>query len=72
LLTLGADPAAPTPAPPAAPSSLANIPPAAQMILPGAVVALVDRKKHPIVFWVFGVIPLTGGVATAIIKRRLF
>ena len=71
MLTLGADPAAaPTPAP--APSSLANIPPAAQMILPGAVVALVDRKRHPIVFWLFGVIPLTGGVASAIIKRRLF
>jgi hypothetical protein len=30
----------------------------AAAILPGAVVGLVDRHRHPIVWWVFGIIPL--------------
>jgi hypothetical protein len=51
-------------------ASLDNISPAAQMVLPGAVCALVNRKKHPIIFWGFGVLPLAGAVATAIKNKR--
>lgn len=27
-------------------------------ILPGAVVGLVDRQRHPFIWWAFGIIPL--------------
>lgn len=51
---------------------LPDVPPLAQAIFPAAIVGLVDRQKHPIVWWVFGAIPLTGAAAAAIIKRRLW
>lgn len=34
------------------------VPPLARMVMPGIVVGLVDRKKHPIVWWVLGAVPL--------------
>lgn len=49
-----------------------DVPPLAQAIFPAAVIGLVDRKKHPIIWWVFGVAPLTGAAASAVIKRRLW
>lgn len=49
-----------------------DVPPLAQAIFPAAVVGLVDRKKHPIVWWLFGVIPLAGAGASMIIKRRVW
>lgn len=51
---------------------LPDIPPLAQAIFPAAVVGLVDRQKHPIVWWVFGVFPLAGAGAAMIIKRRVW
>ncbi len=51
---------------------LEDTPPAARMVLPGAILGLVSRHKHPIVWWVFGVLPLASAVAQAITERRLF
>jgi hypothetical protein len=51
---------------------LEQTPPAAKMVLPAAVLALVSRQKHPIVWWVFGVIPLASAAAQAIREQRLF
>ncbi len=58
---------------PARPSSSGiDLPPLAQAIFPAAVVGLVSRQKHPIVWWLFGVIPLAGAGAQMIIKRRVW
>jgi len=51
---------------------LEQTPPAAKMVLPAAVLALVSRQKHPIVWWLFGVIPLASAAAQALTERRLF
>ncbi len=51
---------------------LEQAPPAARMVLPAAVLGLVRRKKHPIVWWVFGVLPMSFAVAQAIREGRLF
>jgi hypothetical protein len=51
---------------------LEQTPPAAKMVLPAAVMALVSRQKHPIVWWVFGVFPMASAVAQAITEGRLF
>jgi len=72
-MMLGAAPAPqlqPVPAPPS--SSFPDVPPLAQAIFPAAVVGLVSRKKHPIVWWLFGMIPLAGAGASMIIKRRVW
>lgn len=51
---------------------LADLPPAASMVVPGAVTLLVDRKKHPILWTVFGAIPLGFATVRAISTGRLF
>jgi len=51
---------------------LEQTPPAARMVLPGAILALVSRHKHPIVWWLFGVFPMATAVAQAITEKRLF
>lgn len=47
-------------------------PPAARMVLPGAILTLVSREKHPIIWWAFGLLPMAAAVATALTERRLF
>lgn len=49
-----------------------KIPPAARMVLPAAILALVSRQKHPVVWWLFGVLPMASAVAQAISEHRLF
>ncbi len=51
---------------------LEQTPPAARMVLPAAILALVSRKKHPIIWWGFGVFPLAAAVSSAISEGRLF
>jgi hypothetical protein len=59
-------------APPASSSGFPDVPPLAHAIFPAAIVGLVDRQKHPIVWWLFGVIPLAGAGAQMVIKRRVW
>lgn len=51
---------------------LDQVPPAARMVLPGAVLALVSRHKHPFVWWFFGVFGMASAVSQAITEQRLF
>lgn len=51
---------------------LEQTPPAAKMVLPGAILALVSRQKHPIVWWLFGVLPMASAVSQAFTEKRLF
>ena len=44
--------------------------PLARFVIPTAVVAMVDRKRHPILWTVFGAVPLGFAVVNLISKRK--
>lgn len=48
------------------------IPPAARMVVPAAVTIMVDRKRHPVWWTLFGAVPLGFAVVSAVSKGRLF
>ncbi len=49
-----------------------DVPPLARAVLPLAVVFLVQRKDHPIIWWVLGMGPLAWAAKDAIIQQRLW
>lgn len=56
---------------PPAQFKLPDVPPLAAAVVPALVVGLVDRQKHPIVWWLFGTFPLGLAIQRAISQRRI-